>query len=292
MGRTMLKARLPLFALVSCVMTAGMFSTSHADLVNITDGTNTFQWNPDDNSSSITSVYGDYSATFMPMLRYTNSNEGLKTLSLADYSGTNTRRMVVQNSATNNGSTAQFTALFGTQVGDFQNPNWDLQVTLNFEIGSNDFGTVLNYDMKVENVSSATQTNVEMFQYYDWDVVDNQNTGQDYGIGDYTGFLQVGSSTAGQPGVFHGTDNFSNWEVAAWDSIQTKLLANGSLTNSGTPFSTADMTAAFGWNVGSMAAGSSSGPNRFLIQGVPEPGSAAILMIGFLGTVLVRRRKS
>ncbi len=287
----MFKTKLFLTALLSVIATVGIFSTSHADLVSITDGTSTFEWDPDSGTNTITSVYGNYSAAFMPMLRYTNSADGLSTRTMANFQGSGVRKSVVTNSVQNNGSTGSMVVEFGTQNG-LSTPTVDLRVLLDFAISSNPSGSVLNYSMTVDNVSASTQTNVEMFQYYDWDIVDNQNTGQDFIWEGFDGFLQVGSSTAGQPGVFHGTDNLSNWEVAEWDSIQVKLLANDPLANSGTPFAVGDMTAAFGWNVGSMAAGSSTGPNSFLIEGIPEPGSAAILMIGFLGTTLIRRRKS
>ena len=286
----MFKTKLFLTGLLSVVATVGIFSTSHADLVSITDGTSTFEWDPDAGTNTISSVYGNYSFSFMPMLRYTNAATGLSTRTMSEFQGSGVFKSVVTHSVQNNGSTGSMVVEFGTQNG-LSPPTVDLEVLLNFAIDTNQYGGVLNYDMTVNNVSASTQNNVEMFQYYDWDVVSNQNSGQDFTWEGFDGFLQVGSGSPDQQ-VFHGTDDLSNWEVAAWDTIQTKLLANGSLTNSGTPFAVADMTAAFGWNVGSMAAGSSTATHDFLIQGVPEPGSAAILMIGFLGTALIRRRKS
>lgn len=286
----MFKLRLFLIALLSFAMTTAMFSTSHADLLSITDGTSTFEWDPDAGTNTISSVHGNYSFSFMPMLRYTNSANGLETRSMAEHQGAGVNKSVTTHSVQNNGSTGSMAVEFGTQNG-LSSPVVDLEVLLNFEIDTNQYGGVLTYDMTVNNISGRTQNNVEMFQYYDWDVATNQNTGQDFSWEGFDGFLQVGSGSPDQQ-VFHGTDDLSNWEVAAWDTIQVKLLANGSLTNSGTPYAVGDMTAAFGWNVGSMAAGASTATNGFLIQGVPEPGSAAILMIGFLGTTLVRRRKS
>jgi hypothetical protein len=281
----------PFKLFVFTIVIAGVFSYSspgvHGDLVNITDGTSTFQWNPDDGTNTISSAYGNYSFTFEPMLRYTNSADGLKTRSMANFLGSGVRKATVSNSVVNVGESAVMNVSFGTQNG-LSPAVADLDMLLVFTISTNEYGGVLDYAMVVDNVSGG-DLDVELFQYYDWDVTTNQNSGSDYVWRGFEGFVQVGSGGPEQQ-VFHGTGSLENWEVAPWDSIKTNLLANGDLSNNGTPFATADMTAAFGWDLGTMADGSTQGVTM-LIEGIPEPSSALLLTLGCLATSVLRRRK-
>ena len=274
-------------ALIFASSALGLQQEVKADLVNITDGTSTFQWNPDDGTNTISSVYGNYSFTFAPMLRYTNSADGLNTRTMANFQGSGVKKANVSNSVVNNGNTAIMSVVFGTQNG-LSAPVTDINMTLAFTLSSNEYGGSLDYQMAVVN-SSGRALDVELFQYYDWDVTSNQNSGIDYQWQGHDGFVQFGSGGPDQR-VFHGTTNLDNWEVAAWDTIETKLNSNGDLTNSGTPFATADMTAAFGWDLGTMANGAVEAVS-LRMEGIPEPNSAVLLAIVCLGGALSRRRK-
>ncbi|MCH2179924.1 MAG: PEP-CTERM sorting domain-containing protein [Mariniblastus sp.] len=258
-----------------------------ADLVNITDGTSTFQWDPDDGTNSLSSDYGNYFAKFSPLLRYTNTVEGLKTRGLANFTGSGVKKAAVSHTVVNVGNSAVMNVTFGTQNG-LSPVVEDLNMTLVFSVGTNEYGGVLDYAMAVQNVSGR-DLDVELFSYYDWDIVTNQNSGSDFVWRDYDGFVQVGSGGPDQQ-VFHGTSSLQNWEVAAWNTLESKLLSNGDLSNSGTPFATADMTAAFGWDLGTMADGETRGVT-LLIEAIPEPNSALLLAITCFAASLVRRRK-
>ena len=258
-----------------------------ADLVNITDGTSTFRWDPDDGTNSLSSDYGNYFAKFSPLLRYTNSVEGLKTRGLANFTGSGAKKASVSHTVVNRDNLAVMNVTFGTQNG-LSPVVEDLNMTLVFSVGTNEYGGVLDYAMAVQNVSGR-DLDVELFSYYDWDIVTNQNSGSDFVWRDYDGFVQVGSGGPDQQ-VFHGTSSLQNWEVAAYNTLESKLLSNGDLSNSGTPFATADMTAAFGWDLGTLADGESRAVS-LLIEAIPEPNSALLLAITFFAASLVRRRK-
>ena len=266
-------------------------SSACADLVNITDGTSTFTWDTETGASSISSVHGDYSVRFDPLVRYTNSADGLQTRGVASFEGSGTQRAVVSNTVQNIGSVALVTVDYGTRNGDDPLAT-DLQLTLALVILSNEFGGSLTYAMELENVSSTDQQDVEMFQYYDWDVGGTtQNTGDRLSLSGLEGFLQQGP--AEDQRVFHGTTDWEAWEVAEWETIRTRLLNNGSLTNSGTPFGPGDMTAAFGWNVGTLGTGEIKNVRLVMegISAIPEPGHGLLLMLGLLGGLLYRQRK-
>lgn len=253
-------------------VTIATSSIGTADLTNITDGTNTFQWDPDDGTTLLAASFDtNYSFAFTPMLRYRRPPGGfggglITTVPFADL--TSGADGVDSNSVINAGDTGsqhidiQFTQVLPPSTTDL------FDVDLSFTISSTPAGdTTLNYTMTVTNVSGVDRPDVELFSYFDWDLINNQNSGEDFTIGSFTGFIQRVNPAAGDPvtmNAFHGTDDFQNWEVADWDSIETKLLANGNLTNSGTPYAVADMTGAFGWDLGTMAAGESFTVNLFI----------------------------
>ncbi len=253
-------------ALVMIAVTFSTQPTAHADLIDITDGTNSFAWDPDNGTSSFSSSWGNYSFAFVPMLRFVSPASGLDTFTMGDYSGPGVYRDIVTNSAVNAGDTGSQNVQFGTQNG-LGSPTQHLEVDLNFTVSSNSLGAIVNYSMTVTNVSGSALSGVELFSYYDWDIGGtNQNAGLDATRDGFTGFDQLGPVSEV---VFHGTDNLQNWEVAPWDTLRTKLLANGTLANSGTPFAVADMTAAFGWNIGTLDPGESFTVN-FLIKPIPQ----------------------
>ena len=274
-------------ALMVVTIALSLQPTANADLVNITDGTSTFQWNPDDGTNTLSSAYGNYSFTFAPMLRYTNSADGLKTRTMANFQGSGAKKANVSNSVVNVGDSAVMNVTFGTQNG-LSSPVTDLSMTLVFTVSTNEYGGRLDYAMAVRN-DSGRNLDVELFQYYDWDITSNQNSGKDFQWRGFDGFVQTGSGGP-QEQVFHGTTSLDNWEVAEWETIKTKLESNGDLTNSGTPFATADMTAAFGWDLGTMANGQTNGVS-LLIEGIPEPSSAMLLTLACLGGALIRRKR-
>jgi len=270
--------------------TFGLPVQCSADIVNITDGTSTFLWNTDTGESSISSVHGNYSAAFAPMIRYQNLADGLQTRTAATFEGSGTQRAVVSNSVQNIGSLGLVTIDYGTINGNNPIIN-DLQLTIALVIDTNDFGGTLSYAMELENVGSTELTAVEMFQYYDWDVGgSSDNTGSRWTTSEFEGMIQQG---AADQTVFHGTNSFENWEIGAYDSIESKLLANGDLTDSGTPFGPGDMTAAFGWNVGTMGVGQTKNVGLIMegISAIPEPGHAMVLGLSFLACLIGRRRQ-
>lgn len=258
--------------------TIGVPSIGIADLSNITDGTSIFQWDPDNGTTLLNASFDtNYSFAFTPMLRYRRPPSAapggglITTLPFADHiAGVDN---VDSNSAVNAGATgSQHVDIGFNEITNFT----DLfDVDLSFTISSTAAGdSTLNYSITVTNVSGADRPDVELFSYFDWDLINNQNSGEDFQIGSFTGFLQRVSPATGNPvtmNAFHGTDNFENWEIADWDTIETKLLANGNLSNSGTPYAVADMTGAFGWDLGTMADGESFTVNLFITTFVDEP---------------------
>lgn len=92
--------------------------------------------------------------------------------------------------------------------------------------------------------------------------------------------------------VFHGTNSFENWEIGEWDTIQAKLPDNGDLTNSGTPFGPGDMTADFGWDVGTIDTGQIKNVGLVMegISAIPEPSHTILLGIGLLAAIGYHRR--
>lgn len=264
-----------LFCMVAA--TIGAPSTGHADLLSITDGTNQFQWDPDDGTNLITASFDTdgYSFAFTPMLRYRRPpGQGggvITTVPFADnHAGFDD---VDSNSVVNNGDTgSQHIDIGYNELVNFT----DLfDVDLSFTISSTPAGdTTLHYTITLTNVSGADRHDVQLFSYYDWDLINNQNSGEDFQIDEFTGFLQRVSPANGDPvtmNAFHGTDNFQDWEVADWDTIEAKLLAHGNLSNSGTPYAVADMTGAFGWNLGTMEAGETFTVNLFITTFIVEP---------------------
>ena len=274
-------------ALMVVTIALALQPTAQADLVNITDGTSTFQWDPDDGTNTLSSAYGNYSITFAPMLRYTNSADGLNTRTMANFQGSGVTKATVSNTVVNVGDSSVMNVTFGTQNG-LSAPETDISMTLFFQISTNEYGGRLDYTMAVRN-DSGGDLDVELFQYYDWDITSTQNSGQDFQWRGFDGFVQTGSGSP-QDQVFHGTSSLDNWEVAVWDTIQTKLEQNQDLTNSGTPFGPDDMTAAFGWDLGTMADGQTNGVS-LLIEGIPEPSSAVLLTLACLGGALIRRQR-
>ena len=287
--------------LAFCIATAiaSTQTTVHADLVDVTDGTSTFTWDPDNGTNTLTTSFDpNISFSFTPLLRYRRpagsppAGGAITTIDMAD-KATGSDRLT--NSVNNSGSTATAHADVS-----FSDPFLGIQdlfdVDFSFSIGSTPFGDPdLLYSITVTNVSGMSITDVELFQYYDWDLITNQNSGEDSSMGGFTGFMQRVSPADGDPdtmAMFHGTDNLENWEVDDWDNIITKLSAptHGSLSNSGTPYAVADMTAAFGWNLGTMNAGDSFTVN-LLIRGIPEPGST-LLLLGLGGIWLARHRRA
>ena len=265
-------------------------SPGWADLVNITDGTSTFTWDTESGASSISSVHGNYSVRFDPLVRYTNSADGLQTRGVASFEGTGSQRAVVSNMVQNIGSVALVTVDYGTRNGN-DAPVTDLQLTLAMVILSNEFGGSLTYAMELENVSSTEQQNVELFQYYDWDVGGTtQNTGDRFSLADLEGFVQQGPTEDQR--VFHGTTVWENWEVSEWGTIRDKLLDNASLANHGTPFELGDMTAAFGWNVGKLGSGENKNVGLVMegISAIPEPTHGLLFLLGLLGGLTRRQR--
>ena len=281
-----------LFALGITVLTFyGQQGECPADIVNITDGTSTFLWNTDTGESAISSVHGNYSTAFVPMIRYQNLADGLQTRTAAAFEGSGSQRAVVSNSVQNIGSVGLVTIDYGTIDGNNPIVN-DLQLTIALVIGTNDFGGTLTYAMELENVGSTDLTAVEMFQYYDWDVGGvSSNTGSRWNTSEFQGMIQQGAS---DETVFHGTNSFENWEIAEYDSIEPKLLANGDLTNSGATFGPGDMTAAFGWDIGTMSAGQTKNVGLFIegIAAIPEPSHTILLGIGLLTGIGYRRRST
>ena len=84
------------------VMIAAIFGSQpavNADLINITDGTETFTWDPDNGTNTFSSAWGNYSFAFVPMLRYVSPASGLSTFDMGDHSGPGVFRDVVTNSA-------------------------------------------------------------------------------------------------------------------------------------------------------------------------------------------------
>ncbi len=277
---------LAFFALTLCGQQTGCL----ADLVNITDGTSTFTWDTDTGVSSISSVHGNYSTTFEPMIRYRNSADGLQTRSTANFEGSGSQRAIVSNSVQNIGSVGLVTVDYGTIDGGNPLVN-DLQLTIALVIGTNDFGGTLTYAMELENIGATSVTDVEMFQYYDWDIGGvSDNTGSRWATSELDGIVQQGARP--EETIFHGTADFENWEIGEWDTIQAKLLDNGDLTNSGTPFGPGDMTAAFGWDVGTIDTGQIKNVRLVMegISAIPEPSHTILLGIGLLAGIGYRRR--
>ncbi len=274
---------------ISALTLFGQPANCSADLVNITDGTSTFIWDTETGDSFISSVHGDYSATFEPMVRYRNSADGLQTRTAATFEGDGSKRAVVSNTVQNIGAVGLVTTDYGTIDGT--NPLVDdLQLTIALVISTNDFGGTLTYAMELENSGSTALTDVEMFQYYDWDVGGiSDNTGGRWTTSEFEGMVQQG---AADQTVFHGTNVFENWEVGEWDTIQAKLLSNGDLTNSGTPFGPGDMTAAFGWDIGTMNVGQIKNVGLVIegISAIPEPGHAIVLGLGLIAGLIYRKR--
>lgn len=267
----------------------GLQGECSADFVNITDGTSTFLWNTDTGESSISSVHGNYSTTFEPMIRYRNSADGLQTRTAATFEGSGTQRAVVSNTVQNIGSVGLVTIDYGTIDGGNPLIN-DLQLTIALVIGTNDFGGTLTYAMELENIGATSLTDVEMFQYYYWDVGGvSSNTGSRWNTSEFQGMIQQGAS---DETVFHGTNSFENWEIGEWDTIQAKLPDNGDLTNSGTPFGPGDMTADFGWDVGTIDTGQIKNVGLVMegISAIPEPSHTILLGIGLLAAIGYHRR--
>ena len=121
-------------ALMVVTIALALQPTAQADLVNITDGTSTFQWDPDDGTNTLSSAYGNYSITFAPMLRYTNSADGLNTRTMANFQGSGVTKATVSNTVVNVGDSSVMNVTFGTQNG-LSAPETDISMTLFFQIG-------------------------------------------------------------------------------------------------------------------------------------------------------------
>ncbi len=281
----------------------GIPSLTNADLLDITDGNSRFMWDPDDGTSFLGSVNGfaggfdpvtnvnGYAPAEIPMIRYREPAANLITHTMAD------QGVIVTNSANSAGSTGTAHVDIGylSPRGGFTD---FFDVDFTFSISSGPRGNpILNYSMTLTNISGEGRPEVELFSYWDWDLDTNQNSVVDFSAGGFTGFLQKSSTLSSGPpdyaNAFRGTDNFESWEVDDWDNIETKLLAGGSLNNSGTPYAVADATAAFGWNLGTMSAGESFTVNMF-INTIPEPGMAQFfgcISMLIAGLCIYRKRR-
>ncbi len=281
-------------------ITIGIPSIASADLLSITDGTGNFQWNPDDGTSLVSASFDpNYAPAFSPILRFRRpliSGTGAGQLATVDMGDLSDGVNFVTSSANSAGAT-------GTAHSDVQ---WlrnlltveDLfDVDFAFTVSSNALGdTVLDWSMTVTNTYSGTLNDIQAFHYWDWDLINNQNSGEDFSLGGFQGFLQRVDPLQGNPAnqnAFLGTDNFENWEVDDWDNIETKLFAGGNLSNSGTPYAVADMTAALGWDIGTLASGESFTVNMH-INSVPEPNMAQVfscVSVLLIGLCLYRKRR-
>lgn len=284
--------------LIAVVAILGMYSTASADLIDLNDGTNTFQWDPNDDTTQMSASFDtNYSFAFTPLLRYRRPNAGgpgsgqMTTRTMADFANQD----IVSNSVVNSGASGTQHVDFSFQPG-LGTPVDLFDVDLSFALSTTPLGdSTLNYSITVTNTSGTTRSEVELFMYFDWDLVTNQNTVIEHQLDGFTGFLQQADPNQGDPNflnAFHGTDNLQDWEISPWsgtNSIEDRLLNGDSLSNSGAPFAIGDATGAFGWNIGTMSAGQVFTVNMY-VTSVPEPGSATIVVLGLVGVALLRRR--
>ena len=270
-----------------------VFATHHeikADAISISDGSTSFSWNAETGSASLVSTLGGTVSipSFEPMVRYTNFWSATSTRGAQTYSqSSGVRTVFVNNSASNSGSVGTMTVNYGYRNG-LSSPVNELTATYTFAVSTTALGGKVDYSLSLRNNAGRTLSNVSLFNYWDMDLSSSGDSGSWLTLPDGTyGIVQEG----GTQRAFHSPTDGGSWEVASSSAnLENDIKNGGNLSNSGAPFGPGNMTAAFGYSLGSMSSGSSQSFD-FDLQSIPEPGSAFIITLACVAVGAIRRRR-
>ena len=270
------------------VLIAACCATAVSAQISITDGTSTYAWNGATGASSLTGAgIGNQMFEDIWVVR---SNDA------QDLGGATQVQHLLSGGAdsssfTNSGNTGQ--ATFGF------NSIWDgtplFNISIDFAVNTNvDGNPRVSYDFNIDYVNSGAFNDgagaLSVFHYFD--VCLDGCGSDDISVETSGSTTSMHMSTAGRHGFATTTD--ASFEIQAWSgapggNIKDRIDETYNLDGSTTSLTGVDITAAYQWDFTVSTVGESF--NSFSSLSIPEPTSGVLLLIGFAGLALRRRKK-
>ena len=192
-------------------------------------------------------------------------------------------------------------------VGEIPNPNqihlsysnvdpFDVHILYTLTGFANGSGhSLLTEQITITNRNASTLS-LAWFEYTDFDLSGPSSTFNDHASGGVSGITQSDPLMTASvthsltPDRFEIASTSPGYNFLLFDALDdTNTIYN--LSNLGSPSSTGDVTFAFQWNLSIAANDSLTFTTTKEINLIPEPGTALLLALGFVGLIAAHRRR-